>query len=80
MWTLDGYPAVSPGGGTDIVGEIYRIGPEILSELDFIEDYPELYQRQTIATPFGPAWIYVVLQPPLPPPKPILGGDWFDRD
>lgn len=35
-----------PGIGKNIKGEIYEIDDEMLSKLDILEDYPELYDRQ----------------------------------
>lgn len=35
-----------PGIGKNVKGEIYEINPEMLSKLDILEDYPELYDRQ----------------------------------
>lgn len=35
-----------PGIGKNIKGEIYEIDYEMLTKLDILEDYPELYDRQ----------------------------------
>ncbi|XP_037045974.1 putative gamma-glutamylcyclotransferase CG2811 isoform X4 [Bradysia coprophila] len=74
--TKDKYPLVistqynipfllnNPGIGKNIKGEIYEIDSEMLSKLDILEDYPELYDRQIedIVTKDGlvPCWVYLL--------------------
>ncbi len=78
MWDYDGYPALTPGGRTAVVGEVYRITESVLARLDEIEEYPERYLRSQIETPFGQAWVYVV--PDLPTGAGVVeSGDWFRR-
>ncbi|MCG6873394.1 MAG: gamma-glutamylcyclotransferase [Gammaproteobacteria bacterium] len=77
LMDLGGYPGVRPGGRTAIRGEVYRLGPGILRQLDRLEAAPVEYRRILIRSPWGPAWIYLhrgdVRGRPLP------GGDWLRR-
>ena len=59
MLHLGAYPGVIEGGSTSIVGEIYRIGKKQLKHIDRLEDYPRLYKRKLIFTPWGKARIYL---------------------
>jgi len=53
------YPGAVRGGGSAILGEVFRIDTAGLGRLDRLEEYPRLYDRQLIATPYGRAWIYL---------------------
>lgn len=59
MLHLGAYPGVIEGGSTPIQGEVYRIDRAHLAKLDRLEDYPRLYTRKLIQTPWGRAWIYL---------------------
>lgn len=59
MFRLGQFPAVVVRGETSIVGEVYRIGDEVLALLDELECYPQVFSRQKIPTPSGQAWMYV---------------------
>jgi gamma-glutamylcyclotransferase (GGCT)/AIG2-like uncharacterized protein YtfP len=59
MFGLGAYPGVAKGGGTAIRGEIYRVDGGGLERLDRLEDYPRLYDRVLIPSPYGRAWIYL---------------------
>lgn len=52
-------PAAVAGGRTRIEGEVYAVDRCTFRTLDRLEDYPRSYTRQRIATPYGPAWIYL---------------------
>ncbi len=78
MLDLGGYPGVVTDGITAIVGEIYAVSPRILARLDRLEDFPRLYTRALIGTPFGPAWMYLMQRPPLRS-KRIYSGNWHKR-
>jgi gamma-glutamylcyclotransferase (GGCT)/AIG2-like uncharacterized protein YtfP len=58
MLDLGAYPGVARGGSTAIAGEIYRVDSKRLELLDRLEDYPRLYDRVLIPSPYGRAWIY----------------------
>ncbi|MET0048141.1 MAG: gamma-glutamylcyclotransferase family protein [Sedimenticola sp.] len=59
MIDLGAYPGVVEGGGTAITGEIYRVNGQQFRQLDRLEDYPRLYNRKLIPSPWGSAWIYI---------------------
>jgi gamma-glutamylcyclotransferase (GGCT)/AIG2-like uncharacterized protein YtfP len=59
MVDLGSYPGVVKGGGTRIEGEVYEVSSQQMADLDRLEGYPHDYTRETIATPWGQAWIYL---------------------
>jgi gamma-glutamylcyclotransferase (GGCT)/AIG2-like uncharacterized protein YtfP len=75
MFNLGAYPGVSRGGRTAVTGEVYRVDSAGLRYLDRLEDYPRLYDRQLIPTPFGRAWVYLYRGDRSGRPV-IEGGDW----
>jgi gamma-glutamylcyclotransferase (GGCT)/AIG2-like uncharacterized protein YtfP len=62
-------------GGSAILGEVFRIDTAGLGRLDRLEEYPRLYDRQLIATPYGRAWIYLY-RGRRRHRQVIPGGDW----
>lgn len=79
LYHLGSYPAVvtGPDGGA-LMGEVYQVDDSTLALLDELEEYPRLYGRILIATPFGEAWLYHYAQPVDGAPL-ISGGDWCQR-
>lgn len=75
MFNLGAYPGVCRGGRTAVTGEVYRVDSAGLRYLDRLEEYPRLYDRQLIWTPFGRAWIYLYRGDRRGRPV-IQGGDW----
>jgi gamma-glutamylcyclotransferase (GGCT)/AIG2-like uncharacterized protein YtfP len=75
---LGGYPGVVPGGATAIRGELWRVTVEVLGRVDELEEVPDEYGREHIATPFGEAWIYLYRGDASAWPE-IPGGDWRQR-
>ena len=71
---LGRYPGVVAGGITAIAGEVYEVDEALLVELDDFEDVPELYVRDTLATPFGEAVVYRYVGGEVGAPVP--SGDW----
>jgi gamma-glutamylaminecyclotransferase len=69
------YPGVSRGGRTGVAGEVYDVDGHGLRRLDRLEDYPILYDRGLIPTPYGRAWIYVY-RGQLNDRPIIASGDW----
>lgn len=78
MLHLGGYPGVVPGGRSAITGEVFALKKRDLLRLDRLEDFPRLYRREEIDTPFGSAWMYLMVQPPRYP-RVIGHGDWCRR-
>ncbi|MCV5331688.1 gamma-glutamylcyclotransferase, partial [Escherichia coli] len=58
LYDVGSYPALSEGQRS-IQGEVYLIDDDTLVALDKLEDVPVEYCRESIATPFGQAWIYL---------------------
>ncbi len=79
MFDMGGYPAVVAGGTTSITGEVYRIDGKTLERLDTLEEYPHLYDRVRMETPFGPAWFYLYVEKTGGRPL-VPGGDWSERE
>jgi gamma-glutamylaminecyclotransferase len=59
LYDLGAYPGLSRGGRTAVSGEVYRVDEAVLRQLDRLEDYPRLYDRVLIPSPYGRAWLYV---------------------
>jgi len=68
MASLGAFPVViqsnNPELEHEVHGEVYQIdSEETMQALDFLEGYPEFYQRQIINTDeYGPAWIYFMYE------------------
>ncbi len=75
LYRVGAYPGAARGGATAIVGEVYAVDGAGLRQLDRLEDYPLLYDRHWIPTPYGRAWIYVY-RGRLRDRPVIGGGDW----
>jgi gamma-glutamylcyclotransferase (GGCT)/AIG2-like uncharacterized protein YtfP len=75
LYLLGAYPGAVRGGGTSIRGEVYAVDGAGLRRLDRLEDYPDLYDRQLLMSPFGRAWIYLY-RGPVRDRRLIQGGDW----
>ncbi|MBK1723089.1 gamma-glutamylcyclotransferase family protein [Thiocystis violacea] len=75
LFLLGAYPGLIRGGRSRIVGEVYAVDSACLRGLDRLEEYPALYDRQHIQTPYGRAWIYVY-RGGLDGRPVIRGGDW----
>ena len=60
MVNLGLFPAVLLKGNTAIHGEIYKVDETTLEQLDILEGYPEFYNRISINTKYGDAYMYVL--------------------
>jgi gamma-glutamylcyclotransferase (GGCT)/AIG2-like uncharacterized protein YtfP len=75
MYDYGGFPAVALDGMESIFLEIYEV--EDMGILDFLEGYPDLYQRSTISSPYGVCWIYHMSRDQISLTCPqIKCGDW----
>jgi gamma-glutamylcyclotransferase (GGCT)/AIG2-like uncharacterized protein YtfP len=72
---LGAYPGAVPGGATALTGEVFRVDAAGLRRLDRLEEYPRLYDRRPLPTPWGRAWVYLYLGPIRDCPV-LPGGDW----
>jgi gamma-glutamylcyclotransferase (GGCT)/AIG2-like uncharacterized protein YtfP len=75
LYLLGAYPGAVRGGTCAIVGEVYAVDHAGLRRLDRLEDYPRLYDRQLLGSPYGRAWIYLYRGSVQDRPM-IRGGDW----
>lgn len=78
MLDLGSYPAVvnSPECGFSIYGEVYEVDQEGLDRLDHLEEYPAYYNRKTITTPYGEAWIYFIEDSSTYENSVVHSGNW----
>jgi len=58
LYDLGTYPGLVRGGVTAVLGEVYRIDGTAMIRLDALEEYPRLYGRFLMPTPYGSSWIY----------------------
>jgi gamma-glutamylaminecyclotransferase len=75
LYLLGAYPGAVRGGMTAIVGEVYAVDRAGLQRLDRLEDYPQLYDRKLLPSPYGRTWIYLYRGTLRDRPL-IPGGDW----
>ena len=68
-------PGAVRGGGSAIRGEVFRVDSAGLRRLDRLEEYPRLYDRELIPTPYGRAWCYLY-RGSRRDRLVIRGGDW----
>jgi gamma-glutamylcyclotransferase (GGCT)/AIG2-like uncharacterized protein YtfP len=64
MYSLGAFPAITRGGNTSIVMEVFRVNEEVMKSLDRLEGYNKdsahnHYNKEQINTPFGQAFVYV---------------------
>lgn len=78
MYSLGAYPGVVARGRTPIAGEVYSVDRRQLTQLDRLEDYPRLYERRLISSPWGNAWIYLY-RGGRHGFRVIPSGDWLAR-
>jgi gamma-glutamylcyclotransferase (GGCT)/AIG2-like uncharacterized protein YtfP len=64
MYSLGGFPAISPGKGR-VEGEVWEIEDKTLNVLDALEGYPHFYNRMkiNISNNTDEAWVYFMDDP-----------------
>ena len=69
------FPALVPDDTNHITikGEVYCV--DDLTPLDFLEGYPDHYNRKQIDTVYGPAWVYYYNTPRIDA-KVVDNGFW----
>lgn len=77
LYLVGAYPGLVRGGVTAVSGEVYEVDTSSLRQLDRLEDYPILYDRELIRTPYGRAWIYLY-RAEVTDRLLIANGDWRD--
>ncbi|WP_249660953.1 gamma-glutamylcyclotransferase family protein [Variovorax sp. PCZ-1] len=84
MFHLGGYPGVTLGGSSQIVGEVYAVSAELEKKLDAIESeypaQPDEYFKRAIRVQVAGQWrdcfVYEI-NPSFSVGKPIIAsGDW----
>lgn len=78
MFSLGDWPAIMGDGDVAVVGDVFNIHRSKLAHLDAFECCPNLFVRQRIPTPYGPAWVYCFRQRPTNAAT-VSSGDWRDR-
>lgn len=76
LYNFGPYPGLVANGHTRVVGEVYAVDDETLARLDWLEGYPELYDRQEIALDGGTAIAYTVRAEQVWGLPRVPGGDW----
>jgi gamma-glutamylcyclotransferase (GGCT)/AIG2-like uncharacterized protein YtfP len=84
MYHLGGYPGVTLGGSTQIIGEVYAVSADLEKTLDAIESeypaQPDEYAKRIIRVQVAGQWhdcfVYEI-NPSYTSGKPIItSGDW----
>lgn len=71
MYSMGGFPAINPShdrpseaGSSSrpsaIVAEVFKVDDKIMQNADWLEGYPDFYNRKLVDTEFGKAWIYFI--------------------
>ena len=50
MYDLGAFPCITEQGETSLVGDLYIVNSDVLSQLDVIESVPNLYDRKEISS------------------------------
>ena len=58
MLDLNAFPGVTLDGVNNVVGQVWEVSDEAFQQLDYIEGYPDFYNRRVTETTLGPAWMY----------------------
>jgi gamma-glutamylaminecyclotransferase len=77
LYDVGTYPGLVRGGVTAVSGEVYRVDGAALRCLDALEEYPRLYGRILIPTPYGATWVYHY-RGEVQGCQVIRSGDWRD--
>ncbi|WP_295393346.1 gamma-glutamylcyclotransferase [uncultured Thiodictyon sp.] len=72
---LGAYPGAVQTGMTALVGEVFALNTGGLRRLDRLEEYPKLYTRRQLPTPYGRAWVYLYRGQRGDRAR-LPGGDW----
>jgi len=76
MVSLGGFPGLIPHrGGSEIVAEVYSCNEEQYQAVEWLEGYPNFYDREKIDTPWGEGEVYT-LDDSYADHKQVFNGDW----
>jgi gamma-glutamylaminecyclotransferase len=77
LFDLGAFPAMSAGGETAVLGEVYAIDEATLARLDRLEGHPSFYQRTQIRLEGGQeVETYLMDRARMRGRAPIASGDW----
>ena len=76
MLNLGMYPALILEGETPITVEVYDVDEDVFQSLDWLEGYPNYYNRKLINTQAGEAWIYFLDCGEELTNNCVTSGDW----
>ena len=77
MYSLGAFPAIVEAAFEEegmIIGEVWEISDNVLKRLDYLEGYPDFYNRMEVNTKFGSAYVYYQIDKPNG--KLIESGSW----
>lgn len=75
--SLGAFPAMVPGGGTAVAGEVYEVNRATLDDLDRLEGHPRFYRRHAVRLHDGGEVLAYLLTPDQARGRPrITSGDW----
>jgi len=79
MVSLGGFPGLVPTEAVNpIVVEIFDIDDEAFRGIDYLESYPNFYNRRKVDTSFGEAWIYFLEESEYNSLECIESGNWSE--
>jgi gamma-glutamylaminecyclotransferase len=77
LFDLGSVPAMSTGGETAVLGEVYAVDDATLARLDRLEGHPSFYQRTQIRLDDGhEVETYLMDRARMRGRAPIASGDW----
>jgi gamma-glutamylaminecyclotransferase len=77
LFDLGSFPAMSTGGETAVLGEVYAVDDATLARLDRLEGHPSFYQRAKIRLEGGQeVETYLMDRARMRGRAPIASGDW----
>jgi gamma-glutamylaminecyclotransferase len=77
LFDLGAFPAMSAGGETAVLGEVYAVDEATLARLDRLEGHPSFYQRTQIRLEGGQkVKTYLMDRARMRGRAPIASGDW----
>ena len=74
MYDLGAYPFVKIN---HVLIEVYEVDKQTLDALDFLEGYPQMYDRIPTLTKYGMAYMYIMHNNPTNDAEFIPSGDWI---
>mgnify|MGYP001158569483 CR=1 FL=1 len=80
MYDLGAFPCITEQGETSLVGDLYIVNSDVLSQLDVIESVPNLYDRKEISIQDYDnvqAYFWASNEVQMIDEYTIHGGDWL---